>query len=50
MSFPIIWGAVLLLFIDFNLIKDKDEQIQKYLIPQVGIIVFVVIFGKIFEN
>ena len=50
MSFPIIWGAVLLLFIDFNLIKDKDEQIQKYLIPQVFIIVFLIIFGKIFEN
>lgn len=50
MSFPIIWGIVLLLFIDFNLIKDKDEQIQKYLIPQVCIIVFLIIFGKIFEN
>jgi VIT1/CCC1 family predicted Fe2+/Mn2+ transporter len=50
MSFPIIWGAILLLFIDFNLIKDKDEQIQKYLIPQVFIIVFLIIFGKIFEN
>lgn len=50
MSFPIIWGAILLLFIDFNLIKDKDEQIQKYLIPQVGIIVFLIIFGKIFGN
>jgi VIT1/CCC1 family predicted Fe2+/Mn2+ transporter len=50
MSFPIIWGTILLLFIDFNLIKDKDEQIQKYLIPQVFIIVFLIIFGKIFEN
>lgn len=48
MSFPIIWGAILLLFIDFNLIKDKDEQIQKYLIPQVFIIVFLILFGKIF--
>ena len=45
MSFPIIWGAILLLFIDFNLIKDKDEQIQKYLIPQVGIIVFLIILS-----
>ena len=50
MSFPIIWGAILLLFIDFNLIKDKDEQIQKYLIPQVGIILFLILFGKIFGN
>ena len=50
MSFPIIWGAVLLLFIDFNLIKDKDEQIQKYLIPQVGIILLLILFGKIFKN
>lgn len=50
MSFPIVWGAILLLFIDFNLIKDKDEQIQKYLIPQVGIILFLILFGKIFGN
>ena len=48
MSFPIIWGTILLLFIDFNLIKDNDEQIQKYLIPQVGIIVLLILFGKIF--
>jgi len=50
MSFPIIWGAVLLLFIDINLIKDKDEQIQKYLIPQIGIILLLILFGKIFGN
>ena len=50
MSFPLIWGAILLLFIDFNLIKDNDEQIQKYLIPQIGIILFLILFGKIFGN
>lgn len=50
MSFPIIWGTILLLFIDFNLIKDNDEQIQKYLIPQIGIILFLILFGKIFGN
>ena len=29
MYFPIIWGAILLLFLDFNIIKNTDEKIEK---------------------
>lgn len=50
MYFPIIWGAILLLFLDFNIIKNTDEKIEKYLIPQVGIVMLLILLGKIFRN
>ena len=51
MSFPIIWSAVLLLVIDTQLIKLREkENIMKYLVPQVVIIIFLIAMAFVFDR
>ena len=51
MSFPIIWSAVLLLIIDTQLIKLREkENIMKYLVPQIVIIVFLIAMAFVFDR
>lgn len=49
LSFPIVWSMILLILIDSSIIKLRNEKIYDYLIPQFGIIIFLVVMAKFFN-
>ena len=48
MIWPITWGAILLLFLDFNLSTIRKENILNYLVPHVVLVFLIVVSTKYF--
>ena len=48
MIWPITWGTILLLFLDFNLSTIRKENILNYLVPHVVLVFLIVVSTKYF--
>lgn len=47
---PLSWGLLLLLILDYQLSKIRKEKIQKYFVPHTILVLFVVAATKISSN